>query len=241
MPLPRALAALSQLLPGHCLLCRAWPAPPLCHDCLARFAHAVPRCEACALPVAPGVRRCGACLRTPPPLHRCIAAVPWAWPWAQCIGRMKFARATGLAAPLAGVLARAEGAAALLAAADALLPIPASARRLAERGYNPALLLARQLAARTSTPPVHARWLLRVRHTPPQRTLPRQKRLGNLRGAFGVHPQHAAKVRGRCIVLLDDVMTSGGSLFEAARCLLAAGAAKVDAIVLARAEFDTHE
>ena len=236
MPLFSALSRLMPHLPGRCLLCHVWPAPPLCDECLTRFARAQPRCTTCALPVPAGVLQCGACLRAPPPLRRCIAAVDWAWPWTQCIGRMKFARQPGLAAPLAGVMAHADGVAALLAAADALLPMPASAQRMGERGYNPALLLARQLAARVpGAPPVQRRWLLHPRHTPPQRTLPREKRLKNLRGALAVPPRHAADVQGQRLVLLDDVMTTGASLHEAARTLLAAGAADVSAIVLARA------
>lgn len=239
MLLPRALAALPllmQRLPGRCLLCHAWPAPSLCDECLARFARPQPRCATCALPVPAGVERCGACLRAPPPLRRCIAAVDWAWPWTQCIGQMKFSSQPGLAAPLAAVLARAEGVAALLACADALLPMPASARRMAERGYNPALLLARQLAAHCpDAPPVQHRWLQHPRHTPPQHTLPRKKRLKNLHGALAVPLRHAADVQGKRLVLLDDVMTTGASLHEAAHTLLAAGASEVSAIVLARA------
>ncbi|MBQ6656137.1 MAG: ComF family protein, partial [Ottowia sp.] len=139
MPLLPDLAQLAQHLPGRCMLCHAWPAPPLCDECLARFARPQPRCATCALPVPAGVERCGACLREPPPLHTCVAAVDWAWPWTQCIGCMKFSSQPGLAAPLAGVLARADGVAALLAGTDALLPMPSSAQRMGERGYNPAL------------------------------------------------------------------------------------------------------
>lgn len=236
MPLLPALAQLAQHLPGRCMLCHAWPAPPLCPQCVEGFARPQPRCATCALPVPAGVERCGACLREPPPLHACVAAVDWAWPWTQCIARMKFSGQPGLAAPLADVLARTGGVAALLAGADALLPMPSSAQRMGERGYNPALLLARQLAALfPDAPPVQRRWLLHPRHTPPQRTLPRKKRLKNLRGALAVNPRHAAEVQGKRLVLLDDVMTTGTSLHEAARTLLAAGAAQVSSIVLARA------
>ena len=90
------------------------------------------------------------------------------------------------------------------------------------------------MRANSRAPPGQC-WLLRPRHTPPQRTLPRKKRLKNLRGALAVNPRHAAEVQGKRLVLLDDVMTTGASLHEAARTLLAAGASEVSAIVLARA------
>jgi ComF family protein len=123
-----------------------------------------------------------------------------------------------------------------VAQADCVLPIPLSAERLAERGYNQSLLLARQLAA-TKT---EAQLLLRTRHTPAQRTLPRAQRLANLTGAFAVDPLRTAEVRGKRVVLVDDVMTSGASLHTAAQALREAGARHISAVVLARTEADTE-
>ena len=114
--------------------------------------------------------------------------------------------------------------------ADRVLPIPLSRERLAERGYNQSWLLARHLAPGKAD----ASLLLRIRHTPAQRTLPRAERLANLEGAFAIEPLRAPEVRGQRLVLVDDVMTSGASLHTAARVLLQAGAAQVSAIVLAR-------
>ena len=212
------------------MVCHAWPAQTLCAACVGRFAPALPRCLGCALPVPAGVSRCGACLRQPPPLHACLSAVTWEWPWDACIQRMKFGPDPGLAAPLARLLTAAPGVADALAAAHAVLPMPMSPRRLAERGCNPAQLLAHHAAPGLT----QADWLLRVRHTPPQRGLPRAQRLKNLRGAFAVAAPHAASVQGRRLLLLDDVMTTGASLHEAARTLLQAGAAQVTAVTLAR-------
>jgi predicted amidophosphoribosyltransferase len=78
--------------------------------------------------------------------------------------------------------------------------------------------------------------LLRTRDTPSQRTLPRAERLANLVGAFAVEPLRAPQLRGKKVVLIDDVMTSGASLHTAARVLREAGAAQVSAMVLARTE-----
>lgn len=218
--------------PSQCLICRAWPARSVCGDCSARFTRPVPRCRGCALPVPAGVARCGACLLEPPPLDACLAALDYAWPWTHCIAQLKFHQDVGLAAALAALLAAAPGVAAALARADWLLPMPLAPERLAERGYNPALLLARQLP--------HARCradlLQRTRHTPPQRGLSRAARRRNVRGAFAVEAVGAQVLRDRHVALLDDVMTTGASLHEAARALRRAGVREITAIALARTD-----
>lgn len=177
-----------------------------------------------------GVGRCGTCLKDPPPLARCLCAVDYAWPWRGLVAHFKFHEQPGWDRPLAWLMRSASGAEDTLHEADRVLPIPLSAERLAERGYNQSWLLARRLAPKQAD----ATLLLRIRHTPPQRTLPRSERLRNLQGAFAVDPLRVREVRGQRLLLVDDVMTSGASLHAAAQVLLQAGAAQVSAIVLAR-------
>ena len=226
---PGGLAA----LPSQCHICHAWPAQPLCGRCVARFAQPVARCERCALPLTGDARICGACLKNPPPLDLCLAAVHYAWPWADRIAQFKFSAEPGLATPLAALLGAAPGVASALGAADLLIPLPLSDQRLAERGYNPAQLLAQQLAP---APPVRLDLLLRTRHTAPQHDLPRAERLRNVRGAYAVDPLRAAALAGRRVVLVDDVMTTGASLHEAARAVRSAGATHIAALALARTD-----
>ncbi len=221
-------------LPSRCAICRQWPAEPVCEACIARFALPRWRCQTCALQVPPGIARCGACLRQPPPLDRCLCAVDYAWPWRDLIARFKFRDAPGWDRQLAWLMRSAAWVEDPLHEADRVLPIPPSRPRLAARGYNQSWLLARTLAPDKAD----ATLLLRVRHTPAQRTLPRAERLANLHGAFAIDPLRAGEVRGRHLVLVDDVMTSGASLHTAARVLRQAGAAKVSAIVLARTDPD---
>jgi ComF family protein len=218
--------------PSQCLICHSWPTASLCTRCVARFAISVPRCATCALPVPVGVERCGACLQEPPPLDRCLAATSYRWPWAQCIAGFKFSNDAGLAAPLATLMAAAPGVAAALHTADVVVPLPLSPERLAERGYNPALLLAECLNPRR----LQRHALQRVRHTLPQSALPRDERLKNVRGAYAVQPSHAHALQGRHVLLVDDVMTTGASVYEAARAVRAAGAAHVTALVFARTD-----
>lgn len=219
-------------LPSRCAICQSWPQAPLCETCISRFAQPQHRCSGCALPLPHPSERCGACIQTPPPLDRCLAATAYAWPWVDLITRCKFQQQPGWAGPLATLMLSTPWAEDTLDAADWVLPIPLSAQRLAERGYNQSWLLARLLSPYKAD----AQLLLRTRDTPSQRTLPRAQRLANLVGAFAVEPLRAAQLRGKKVLLIDDVMTSGASLHTAARVLREAGAANVSALVLARTE-----
>jgi len=225
-------------LPSRCAVCRSWPQAPLCEDCISYFAQPLARCTTCALPLPASTlttaRRCGACLQSPPPLDLCLSATAYAWPWIDLIAQLKFHGQAGWASTLGSLMLNAPWVEDTVAQADCLLPIPLSAERLAERGYNQSLLLARQLSAAKT----QAELLLRTRHTPAQRTLPRAQRLANLTGAFAVDPLRMAEVRGKRVVLVDDVMTSGASLHTAAHALREAGACHISAIVLARTEAD---
>lgn len=225
-------------LPSQCAVCRSWSPAPLCESCIGQFAQPVPRCITCALPWSrPALLRagqCSTCLREPPPLDACLCATAYAWPWVDLIAQFKFQQQPGWANALASLMLSAPWVEDTVSQADCLLPIPLSAERLAERGYNQSLLLARLL----SPDKTRADVLLRTRHTPAQRTLPRAERLANLNGAFAVDPLRIADIQGRNVVLVDDVMTSGASLHTAARALRQAGARHISAVVLARTEAD---
>lgn len=221
-------------LPSQCALCSTWPAAPICADCLARWARPRHRCATCALPLnhSDGDTRCARCQRRSPDLDACVAAVDYDYPWSTCITEFKFLQHPGWARALADRMRAAPGAEALLARADLVLPLPLAAPRLRERGYNQSVLLARALAPSRVEPHL----LLRVRHTRPQSQLDRAGRLRNLKGAFAIEPARAHELVGRRVLLIDDVMTSGASLQEAARVLRLAGAPSVGALVLARTE-----
>lgn len=176
------------------------------------------------------MRRCGACLRTAGPLQACAAAVDYAYPWNGVLAAFKFEADPGWASTLARLLARCEAAEALRREADWVVPVPLSAARLRERGFNQAALLARAWAGGQCQP----RWLLRLRDTPAQAGLDRRARLRNLQGALALEPAQAQRVQGQRVLLLDDVMTTGATLDAAAQVLLQAGAQAVTAVVLAR-------
>ena len=219
-------------LPSQCLVCHAWPAHSVCEDCVNRFAQPQARCQTCALALPTNTRQCGACIKTPPALDACLAAVSYAYPWSNLIVTYKFRQHPGLAGALALLLRSTPWVEPALEAADAVLPMPLSAQRLQARGFNQALVLARQLAPDKTDSQV----LLRIRDTPPQSSLKRAQRLDSLKDAFAVDPLLSQRIKGKRLVLVDDVMTSGASLYAAARALRSAGAAHISAIVVARTQ-----
>ena len=217
-------------VPSQCAVCHAWPAQRICSACIARFAQPHNRCMACAIQVPAGVTQCGACLRAPPPLDLCLAAVDYAYPWAQCIVQFKFQGDPGWAQVLATLVHQTPGAAAALNAADWVLPVPLATKRLRERGFNQALQLAQQLAPHKVQPHL----LLRLHATPAQHTLSRSQRLRNLDGAFAVEPLRSQELAGCRVVLVDDVMTTGATLHAAAVALRRVGVLNLTALVVAR-------
>jgi ComF family protein len=235
------LAALARNhLPSQCAVCRSWPGAPLCAPCLSRFAAPRPRCPRCALAwwATEAAPSCPHCQGQALPLQACFAAVDYAYPWADLLTRYKFQRQSGYSPLLSELLLRTAGVRECLAdlsPQDWLLPMPLSAERLRERGFNQAWELAKVIHAQSGCRATRsAGLLLRLRHTEAQSGLPRQARLANVRGAFLVEPLAATHVRGRQVVLVDDVMTSGASLSAAALALLELGASAVKALVVAR-------
>ena len=219
-------------LPSLCAVCHAWGAQRVCGDCLTRFAPPVVRCQRCALEVPASADLCGACLNDTPPFVRTIAAVTYGHPWDGLIARFKFNAALDLAPVLSTRLLlavqRSDTAHPTL-----LLPVPLSAQRLRERGYNQAWELARRLGVALHCQ-ADARLLLRVKDGPHQLAFPREQRAANVRGAFAVEPLRTSELRGRSVALVDDVMTTGATTAEAARVLLQAGAASVQVWVVGR-------
>lgn len=233
------LAQLQQALPSECGICGRWPSQRVCADCLARWAGSTPRCRRCALPLAGGALECGACLRAAPAFDAAWAGVEYGYPWSLLLTQFKFQQDPGAAQALAQLLARVPGVADALRSARWIVPVPLSAERLRERGFNQAALLARALARlpQVSLPQAHAAvrpLLQRTHHTPAQSGLHRAQRLRNLRGAFAVPASQAACLAGQRVVLVDDIMTTGATLDAAAQALRRAGAAHICAMVVAR-------
>jgi ComF family protein len=189
------------------------------------------------LRVPEGISLCGQCMLTPPYFERTFAAFDYAFPWDEAIAAFKFRQGLEWAGPLARQLA--ESLPSDADEADLVTAVPLAAARLGERGYNQAWEIARRVANARRLPAQHD-VLRRLRDTPHQVHLDRRQRDANLRGAFMPGgPAARAAVQGRCIALVDDVLTTGTTANEAARALLEAGARSVHLWVLARTERNT--
>ncbi|RLB07958.1 MAG: ComF family protein [Deltaproteobacteria bacterium] len=114
---------------------------------------------------------------------------------------------------------------------DLIVPVPLHVRRLRQRGFNQALLLAKELSKRTGIR-YGQRVLRKVKDTPFQSTLKGTERRKNIKGAF--HVNNTEEARGKSILLVDDVCTTGATVNECARTLLNGGAERVVALTLAR-------
>jgi ComF family protein len=149
-------------------------------------------------------------------------------PTSRLIHRLKYEGYFALAGPLSRFLI--EEWPAWEQPPDLILPIPLHPRRQRRRGYNQSELLARPLA-REQAIDFSAAALRRTRHTVPQVGLGPAERADNVRGAFAAD---AALVRGRHVLLVDDVLTTGATMSAAAEALLATGVRTVSAYCLAR-------
>ncbi len=209
-----------------CLAC--WPdlafiTAPLCAICGTPFAHDR---GADAL--------CGACLAAPPRFASARAALVYGGPARRVLLALKHGDRQHLARVMAPHMLRAAGG--MLDPQVLLVPVPLHWRRLWRRGFNQAALLAQALG-RLSGAAVAVDALRRVKPTPASIGMGRAARAANVRGVFKV-PDHNI-VRGRRILLIDDVLTTGATAEACARQLRRAGAAEVHVLTFARVVRDT--
>lgn len=230
--------ALDTLLPPRCLTCEATVVrqAQLCGACWARIRFVgEPMCNCCGLPFAfeagGGTLLCADCIREPPRYRKARAVMVYDDASREAVLAFKHGDRTDAAPAFGGWLARAG--AELLADSDCLVPVPLHPARLFHRRYNQSALLAHAIG-RVTGKPVVSDALQRTRNTPTQGALSRSARLANVRGAFRMRPRRVASVRDRRIVLVDDVMTTGATVEACAAILVAAGAAHVDVLTLAR-------
>jgi ComF family protein len=229
------LNLLEFFLPRLCLFCGAGvgeEAPvAVCPECEGKIDWvASPLCTCCGRVFASrdgADRVCGDCRDDPPPFARARAAALYEGPPAQAIKRFKFNR--GMAyLPVMQHWLKLPWCAELAAAADLIIPVPLHPRRLRQRGFNQALLLAQAFPG----VPLGRETLVRVRHTVPQVDLKPKERRDNVKGAFAV--PEAAQVQGANVLLIDDLYTTGSTVRECAKVLRRAGALRVDVLTVAR-------
>ena len=217
----------------------------LCRECeraLERNDHA---CPVCAEPSAPGSsgtdRLCGTCIVAPPPWTLTLAPFIYSRPLTGVVEGLKSGNGLREARLLGTLLVPAIRARyGHQALPEALVPMPLTRKRLRKRGFNQAELLAAEIGRVMNVPRLRRR-LVRTRDAPPQRTLPRSARLGNVRGAFAVRRTFRERVSFGLprplpvrVALVDDVCTTGATVRAASQALRAAGVDEVHVWVAAK-------
>ena len=227
---------LNVALPPLCPACRGLVnSTGLCAECWGKLAFiSAPYCPRLGIPFVydpgPGILSMQA-IADPPAFQRARAAVRYDDVARQLVHAFKYGDRLDLAPTLGRWMARAGTE--LTGEADALVPVPLHWRRLWQRRFNQSAALAREISAASSVPVAHE-LLKRVKATAQQVGLSRTQRAENVQGAFRVPPDARGAVKGRRLILVDDVLTSGATLDACARALLRAGAMQVDALVFAR-------
>ncbi len=229
--------ALDLVLPPRCLSCGAQVADPnaLCSACWSELEFiADPICAACGRPLehdaGPG-GRCAACLAQPPIYDRARAVLRYGDDSRGMILSFKHADRIDSASAFATWMARSGSQ--LLSEADVIAPVPLHYRRLVWRRYNQSALLALRLG-KLADRPVVVDLLRRTRATPSQAGLGARERRRNVAGAILANPARHGSIKGRRVLLIDDVLTTGATVGACARALKRAGASAVDVLTLSR-------
>lgn len=225
---PRCITC-SMVLEKHSLL-------PFCSGCTAgiRFIHS-PLCHRCGIPF-PSMegedRLCGECLVTQRPYAVARAVGLYEETLMKAIHLFKYRGRIGIGKVLGKIMADFAGGLWDMNVFSMIIPVPLHRKRLRERGFNQAVILAREIAKRFALPLDF--WTLRREvFTEPQVGMGREDRSANVRGAFAVRkPERTA---GKRILLVDDVYTTGSTLTECTRTLLKAEADSVAVFTLAKA------
>jgi ComF family protein len=207
----------------------------LCVDCWPKVEFlGPPQCAACGLPFSfemGDAALCGACVRERPAFDRARAVMVYGDVSRKMILAFKHGDRTDTAPALGRWLCRAG--AELVHGADIVAPVPLHWTRLFERRYNQAALLAHAVGRQAGLP-VIADLVERRRRTRPQVRMGPAARKRNLRGAFRVNAKRQARIQGKRVLLIDDVMTTGLTAALCAKALKATGAAAVDVLTVAR-------
>jgi len=240
-------AALDLIYPALCVACDDvldMPEDVFCRDCTLTLAPLVSACPRCARPSPAQLERappCLGCLERPPRFAAACAGFEFGGAIAEAIRRLKWRHMPELAPPLGALLFHAlDRAPADFREIDLIAPVPLHRRRLRKREFNQAAELAAALReeARLHGAPLarvalDARALERTRDTPPQTGLDSLQRRENMLDAFRV--RNPARIDGKRVLLVDDVMTTGATADACAAALDRAGAAAVLVLTLGRA------
>ncbi len=198
---------LNLIFPPRCEVCRQDSSDPLCHDCLKEIKFMKPHLGIYSVAVYDGT------LRT-------------------AIKRFKFKKRKRLAQALGFLLVKyvSQIPGLEMRELDLIIPVPLHEKRLKERGFNQAQMLAETLSHYYGIPVKNA--LTRTKNTTAQFDLAREERFANIKGAFKVVDN---SIHNKRILLFDDIYTTGATIMECSKALKAAGAKRIEVLTLSRA------
>lgn len=230
-----SLAALA--FPARCVTCRRdldWPLRgPICDACLNSFPSiSQPFCPRCGFPYPRSAAQglCGPCQQNRWRFRLARAAGPYEGALRESLLQFKFGGRYRLGSVLGRFAFEGSIGSGELPVPEAVVPVPLNRRRRRERGYNQAELLARAIAKAAGVPVVEM--LVKVKDRPPQAELEASRRWRNAAGAYKARIPES--LRGKDILLVDDVLTTGATVETCVRALVRSGSGSVDVLTVAR-------
>ena len=226
--------AITFLYPAECRVCEEFlgttSIPYICNNCWQDIHFLEPPwCDICGTPSINGL--CDTCAITPPRYGKLRTVAFYQTTLQQAIHFFKFEKKKGLARHLIHLINAHIPLDCSIAEYDFILPVPIHKKRLRERGFNQATLLANGIA-KAGEVPILTNTLVRHRHTVAQSSLDREARQQNLIGAFEIRNPNI--IRGKRLLIFDDVFTTGATIREIVNELWTADPAEVDVLTLAR-------
>ena len=231
---------LSFFFPSQCKIChsplRSYQEKYVCARCFSGIEIVSCCCKKCGFPLSPSFAEvenplCKDCQKKRRQFHLSRSATPFQGVILECIHLFKYNKKMGLAKPLGDLMLKALCSFWPDLEIDLILPVPLHPDKEDNRGFNQAYLLARQISKGIKMPAVKGN-LQRVVNTASQTSLSPKERLKNVKGAFKVKRPEA--LRGKKILLVDDVFTTGATIEECSRALKSAGVREVNVFTLAR-------
>lgn len=221
--------SLNLIYPSRCPICQGnsdnFETSPICKLCWSEITQIKEHCcSICSKPLpAVYMEICADCIKLMPYYSKAISYTTFEGTIREAIHLFKYSSLTRFADAIAKLMSDLP-----LLEADIMIPVPVTKKRLKERGFNQSLLLARKLGSKYKIP-VHFNLLAKIKETGQQALLKGSERRLALKGAFIT----TEKINGQIIILVDDVMTTGTTINECAKTLIAGGASKVFAVVAA--------
>jgi len=209
----------------------------MCNACQQELPFIENACVSCGLPLTPAETEahCGACLSLPPPVEHCISLLHYHPPVDYLIKQMKYHNQLAIASLMGELMAKkiTQQQTHIGSRPEQIIPVPLHINRLQQRGYNQAIEVGRRISKELGIP-LNLNHCQRTKSTAPQFDLPASERAHNIKNAFEISPL----LNARHVAIVDDVMTTGGTVWEITNTLIKAGVRRVDVWVCARATVD---